>query len=55
MEFLVVEVGLDLEQVLDYPTSVRNRLIERTRERIDRGVDIEIQKLKAMRKMWTGK
>jgi hypothetical protein len=51
----VVEAGLDYERVLDFPTSVRNRLIERTRGRIDREIDIEVQKLKSMRKMWTGK
>ncbi len=41
--------------MLDLPTSVRNRLIERTRERVERDVDLEVQKLKAVRKMLTGK
>jgi len=46
---------MDYEAVLDLPTSVRNRLIERTKARIEREVDLEVQKLKAVRKFLTGK
>ena len=51
----MVYAGVGYEEAWDMPSSMRHRILEKLGQKMDREVDIERQKLLAMRKMWTGK